>query len=63
MKLAEYMESQKPALTLRKMADAIGTNYSQVRHWKTGARKPSLEWAERIRVATGGKVKPKDFIS
>jgi DNA-binding transcriptional regulator YdaS (Cro superfamily) len=60
MKLAQYMTARK--LSLRAMAEAIGTNYSQVRYWRDGARTPSLEWAERIKVATGGKVRPKDFL-
>jgi hypothetical protein len=62
MKLAQYMATRKPPLSLRAMASAIGTNYSQVRCWRDGLRTPSLEWAERIRVATSGKVKPVDFL-
>jgi transcriptional regulator with XRE-family HTH domain len=60
MKLAEYMRRNN--LSLRAMADQVGTNYSQIRQWQLGRRAPSLEWAERIKTATGGKVKPKDFL-
>ena len=62
MKLAQYMATHKPPLSLRAMAAKIGTNYSQVRIWCSGARTPSLEWAEKIKEATGGKVKPRDFL-
>ena len=62
MKLAQYMAKHNPPLSLRAMAAKIGTNYSQVRYWRDGLRAPSLEWAEKIKEATGGKVKPMDFL-
>ncbi len=62
MKLAQYMATRKPPMSLRAMAEAIGTNYSQVRYWRDGLRTPSLAWAEQIKKATGGKVQPRDFL-
>jgi DNA-binding XRE family transcriptional regulator len=60
MKLSEYLSEQK--ITDSAFARAIETAPSTVMRLKKGDRLPSMTLAQRIMEATGGAVRPDDFL-
>ena len=65
MKLADYLTKQD--LSLQRFADllrpqGIHVTRETVRTWAAGTRLPRMESLQAIRVVTGGKVQPNDFV-
>lgn len=61
MQLASYLKTLK--ITDAEFARMIGVNQSTVLRLKRRERRPSLELAQRIFKATGGKVPPTAWFS
>lgn len=60
MRLTDYLEAK--GITDTEFARLVGVSHSLVHYWKSGAKRPSMETAARIRDATGGAVTADDFM-
>ena len=60
MKLETYLAERK--IRKRAFAEEIGVTPSLITDYVKGRREPSLATMRKIAVATGGAVKPNDFL-